>query len=151
MLPPTSKRIFDSIRVGSMRAQMRGIAAGFQIIYAFLWISCNFFIQSEILKELLDQLTSYWPNQFVFISYPWIPLNVLQNQGFLKIFKKFQKNRYFCEISQKKPKKCNDSKTIKNVEILIAAFPTAIKSSTNKSWWFFSKKFPERLTIFFLI
>ena len=74
---------------------MKGIAGGFQIIYEFV---ATFFIHSKItlllgqnrgqichlLRESLDQLPIGQINNIC--QFPSTPLNVLRNQGFIKIF-----------------------------------------------------------------
>ena len=148
---------------------MKGIAGGFQTICAFLFICCKFFIHSKIKlfgRQNLGQIslwnmssleratwsTCHWTDRFMFRSYSSIPLNGLQDKGFLKIFTIFWKITItiFVKFHRKileKNRTVPNSKTIKNFEIYITACPTAIKSSTpSKVDNFF---FPETKIFYF--
>ena len=76
------------VQMSSMRAQMKGIGDGFQIMYAFLQLYHSAAILLFTAKlhfsggkksgsnmssfERTTWLTSHKPNRFIFGSYPWI-------------------------------------------------------------------------------
>ena len=101
-----------------------------------------------------------WPtfhrwNRLIFRSYPWIPLDGWQNQGFFKIFEIFWTIGIYVKFHKKnvRIKKLHSSKTIMNFEILIVACTTIIKSSYKNALNFFSTFFPgsDFFTLFWFI
>ena len=137
---------------------MKGIGGGFQIIFVFLSICCNFFIHSKItlfggqnlvqiyylLRELFHQLSISQIDSYmaVILEYHWM---VYKLNGFWKIFQCFWRISFFFNFTKnpKKSNKCHHSKTIKDFETLIDACQTTIKSSAKKILRLFSKFFPD--------
>ena len=108
---------FDQI--GSIRAQMKSIGGGSQIIYAYLLICCNFFIYNKIIlfegqhhKKFNICIFKYWSNVFIFwerylINFPlaksiliWrLYLNTIELLAKSRVFENvgnFLENSHFC-------------------------------------------------------
>ena len=115
---------------------MKGISSGFHILFAFIWISGNFFIHNKITLSRSNIYVifyrSYLTNYSTIYSIPvWqLFLITIERLVKLRVFDNiwnFMINSYGCEISlriSKKSKKCHNSQNIKDLEILINACPT---------------------------
>ena len=100
------------VKMGLIRAQMKNIGSGFQIMYAFLCICCNFYIHNTM-TLFVGQIFwgRYWTNFLLAkkIRVRQLSLNTIELPGKSMVFENiwnFLENKHLCEISLKIPKNC---------------------------------------------